>query len=60
MMDKNATMTAMPDQMVTKVVKKKAPITTETRRAPDALLFAIKGDKGGSGGYGGKASKGGR
>jgi len=60
MMDKNATMTATPDEIVTKLVEKEAAIKRENGLAPEALLFAKKGGKGGSGGYGGKAGKGGR
>jgi len=59
MMDKNATMTATPDEIVTKLVEKEAAIKRENGLAPEALLFAKKGGKGG-GGNGGKAGKGGR
>jgi hypothetical protein len=55
MMDKNATMTATPDEIVTKLVEKEAAIKREKGLAPEALLFAKKG-----GGNGGKAGKGGR
>jgi hypothetical protein len=55
MMDKNATMTATPDEIVTKLVEKEAAIMREKGLAPDALLFAKKG-----GGNGGQAGKGGR
>jgi len=57
MMDKNAAMTATPDQIVTKLVAKDAAIVREHELAPEALLFAKKCGKGGSGGYGGKAGK---
>jgi hypothetical protein len=59
MMGKNATMTATPDEIVTKLVKKEAAIKREDGLAPEALLFAKKGGEGG-GGNGGKAGKGGR
>jgi hypothetical protein len=55
LMDKTATMTATPNEIVTKLVKKEAAIKREKGLAPEALLFAKKG-----GGNGGKASKGGR
>jgi hypothetical protein len=55
MMDKNATMTATPDEIVTKLVEKEAAIKREKGLAPEALLFAKKG-----GGNGGKAGKGGK
>jgi hypothetical protein len=60
MMDKNATMTATPDEIVTKLVEKEAAIKGENGLAPEALLFAKKGDKGGTGNNGGKAGRGGR
>jgi len=59
MMDKNAMLTATPDEIVTKLVEKEAAIKRENGLAPEALLFAKKGGKGG-GGNGGKAGKGGR
>jgi len=55
MMDKNATMTAKPDEIITKLVEKEAAIQREKGLAPDALLFAKKG-----GGNGRKAGKVGR
>jgi hypothetical protein len=55
MMDKNTTMTATPDEIVTKLVEKEAAIKREKGLAPEALLFANKG-----GGNGGKAGEGGR
>jgi len=58
-MDKNATMTATPDEIVTKLVEKEAAIKRENGLAPEALPFAKKHGKGG-GGNGGKAGKGGR
>jgi len=57
MMDKNATMTATPDEIVTKLIEKEAAIKRENGLAPEALLFAKNGGKGGNGG---KAGKGGR
>jgi len=60
MMDKNATMTATPNEIVTKLVEKDAAIKRENGLAPQALLFAKKGGKGGSGGYGGRGGKGGK
>jgi len=59
MMDKNATMTATPNEIVTKLVEKEAAIKRENGLAPEALLLAKKGGKGG-GGNGGKAGKGSR
>jgi len=55
MMDKNATITATPDEIVIKLVEKEAAIKREKGLALEALLFAKKG-----GGNGGKAGKGGR
>jgi len=61
MMDKNATMTATPDEIVTKLVEKQAAIERENGLASEALLFANKCGRGGNGGngdnggYGGKA-----
>jgi hypothetical protein len=57
LMDKNATMTATPDEIVTKFVEKQAAITGENGLAPETMFFAKKGGKGGNGG---KAGKGGR
>jgi hypothetical protein len=59
-MNKNTTMTATPDEIVTRLVEKKAAIKRENLLAPEALLFAKTRGKGGSGGYGGKAGKVGR
>jgi hypothetical protein len=53
--DKNATMTANPDEIVTKLIQKEAAIKREKGLAPEALPVAKKG-----GGNGGKAGKGGR
>ena len=57
MINKNATMTATPDEKVTKLVETEAAIKRANGLAPEALLFAKKGGKGGNGG---KAGKGGR
>ena len=56
-MDKKATMTATPDEIVTKLVDKHAVMKRWNGLAPEALLF---GPKGGKGGNAGKAGKGGR
>jgi hypothetical protein len=40
MMDKNTTMTAMPKEIVTKLIEKKAGIKTETGLTPEAPLVA--------------------
>ena len=40
LMDKNATMTATPNEIVTKLVEKEAAIKRENGLAPDTLLFA--------------------
>jgi len=57
-MDKNATMSATPEEIVTKLVEKEAATKRENGLAPEAQLFANKGGKGG--GNGGKANKVGR
>jgi hypothetical protein len=57
MMDKNATMTATPDEIVTKLVEKDAAINRENGLAPEALLIAKKGGRGGKGGKVGKSPK---
>jgi hypothetical protein len=56
-MDKNATMTATPDDIVTKLVEMEAAIKRENGLAPEALLFAKKGGRGGRGGKVGKSPK---
>jgi hypothetical protein len=56
MIDKHATVTATPDEIVTKLVEKKTAMKGENRLAPEVLFFARKGGKGGNG----KAGKGGR
>jgi len=55
MMDKNATMTTTPDEIVTKLIEQEGAIKREKGLAPNALLFAKK-----AGGNGGKAGKSGR
>ena len=57
-MDKNTTMSATPDEIVTKLVEKQAAIKRENGLALEALLFAKKGGKVGGNGY--KAGKGGK
>jgi len=57
MMDKNATMTATPDEIVTKLVEKEAAIKRENGLPPEALLFAKKGGSGGKAGKVGKSPK---
>jgi len=56
-MEKNATMTAMPNEIVTKLIEKEAAIKSENRLAPEPPLFAKKGGKGGRGGKVGKSPK---
>jgi hypothetical protein len=58
MMDKHTTMTTVPDELVTKLVLKKAALKREDAFAPEALLVARQGDKGD--GNGSKAGKGSR
>jgi hypothetical protein len=60
LIDKNATMTATPNDTVTKVFEMEAAIKRENGLAPKALLFARQGGNGSNGGNGGKAGKGGR
>ena len=48
MMDKNATMTTTPDEIVTKLIEMDAAIKRENGLAPEALLIAKKGGKGGN------------
>jgi len=57
MMDKNATMTAMPDEIVTKLVEKEAAIKRENGLAPEALLCAKQGGRGGRGSKVGRSPK---
>ena len=56
MMDKNAMMTATPDAFITKLVEMDTAIKRENGLAPEALLFAKTGGKGGNN----KAGKGSR
>jgi hypothetical protein len=58
MLDKNATMTATLDEIITKLIEIEATIKRENGLAPAALLFAKKGANGGNGGNGGIAGKG--
>jgi len=57
MMDKNATMTATPDEIITKLVEKEAAIKRENMLAPEALLFAKKGGNCSRGSEVGKSPK---
>ena len=57
MMDKNTTMTATPNEIVTKLIEKEAAIKRENGLAPEALLFAKKGGRGGRGGKVGRSPK---
>jgi len=57
MMDKNATMTATPDKIVTKLVANEAATTRENGLSPETLLFAKMGGKGGKAGRGDKSPK---
>jgi hypothetical protein len=43
MMEKNATMTATSDEIISKLVEKEAAIKREKWLVPEALLFAKKG-----------------
>jgi len=56
-MDKNTTMTATPNEIVTKLVEKEAVIQRVNGLTCQALFFAEKGSKAGRGGTGGKCSK---
>jgi len=56
-MDKNARMTATPNEIVTKLVERKAAIKRENGLAPETLVIAKQGGKGGNGS---KASKDGK
>jgi len=57
MMDKNAAVTATPDEIIINLIEMEAPIKRENGLAPEALLFAKKGGKGGRGGKVGKSPK---
>ena len=54
MLDKIATMTAMANEIVSKLVEKEAAIKREKGRSPAALLFPQKGGKDGRGSKVGK------
>jgi hypothetical protein len=56
-MHQNSTMTATPDEIVTKLVESEAAIQRENGLTTEALLIAKRGSKGGNGGNGGKAGK---
>jgi hypothetical protein len=56
-MDKNTTINAIPNEIVSKLVEKKAAINRENGLTPEALLFAKKGGKGGNGGEACKAGR---
>jgi hypothetical protein len=56
-MDKNTTMTATPDEIVTKVVDNRGAIKRENEYPPEALLFAKNGGRGGRGGKVGNSPK---
>jgi len=53
----NTTMTATPDEIITKLVEKEAAIKRENGLAPEVLLFAKKGRKGCRWGKVGKSPK---
>jgi len=57
MMDKNVTMTAMPEEIITKLVEMEAAIKRENGLTPEAQLIAKKGGKGGRGGKVGKSPR---
>jgi hypothetical protein len=57
MMDINATMTATPNEIVTKLIEKESAIQRESGISPEALLFAKKGGKGSRGGKVGRSPK---
>ena len=57
MMDKNATITTTPDEIVTKLVEKPAAIKSDNGLAPGTLLIAKKGGKGINAGKSGKSPK---
>jgi hypothetical protein len=58
MMEENATMTATPNEIITKLIEKEVAIKRETGLPPEALLCQKMGGKGGNGDNGGKAGKG--
>jgi hypothetical protein len=57
MMDKSATMTATPDEIVNKLVETEAAMKRDNGVPPEAELFARKGDKGGDGGNAGNGGR---
>ena len=57
MMHKNGTMTAMPDEIVTMLIKNEVAIKRENGLTPEALLCAKKGGKCGNGGKAGKGHR---
>jgi hypothetical protein len=57
MMNKNATITTMSDEIITKLVKKDAAIKRQNGLAPNALLFAKKGGRAGRGSKVGKSPR---
>jgi hypothetical protein len=57
MMDKNATITATQDEIITKLVEKEAAIKRENGLGPEAPLFAKKDGRGGRGSKVGKSPK---
>jgi len=56
-MDNNAMMTTMPDELVIKLVYKEAAMERDIALAPEALLFAKTGGNVGNGSKGGKGGK---
>jgi hypothetical protein len=57
MMDKNASMTTRPNEIISTLVEKQAAIKRENGLAPEALLFAKTGSRGGRGGKVSKSPK---
>jgi hypothetical protein len=57
-MANNATMTATPNEIITKLVKTEAAIKRQNKLAPEAILFAKKDGKSGNGGNASKVGKG--
>jgi hypothetical protein len=57
MMNKNATITSMSDEIITKLVEKDAAIKRENGLAPNALLFAKNGGRAGRGSKVGKSPR---
>jgi hypothetical protein len=50
MIDKNATMTATPTGIVTKLIEQEAAMKRQNGLTPEAVFFAKNGGKGGRGG----------